>query len=117
MNKEAKDFYKSLFKVVGPIAVQNLISAAVSSVDVIMLGYVGQTAIAASSLAGQIIFILFMITVGLSSGLGMLCAQYWGKKDIDSIQTLTGIALRIAFTVGCVFGVAAFFVIRKKDTF
>ena len=110
MNREAKDFYKSLFKVVGPIALQNLISAAVSSVDVIMLGYVGQTAIAASSLAGQIIFILFMITVGLSSGLGMLCAQYWGKKDIDSIKTLTGIALRIAFTVGCVFGIAAFFV-------
>ena len=109
MNTEAKTFYKSLFRVVGPIAVQNLISATVSSVDVIMLGYVGQTAIAASSLAGQIVFILFMITIGLSSGLGMLCAQYWGKKDIDSIRIITGIALRISFTVSLIFGLAAFF--------
>lgn len=89
MNSEAKTFYKSLFHIVGPIALQNLISATVSSVDVIMLGYVGQTAIAASSLAGQIFFILIMITIGLSSGLGMLCAQYWGKKDIKSIRILT----------------------------
>ena len=109
MNTEAKNFYKSLFNVVGPIALQNLISAAVSSVDVIMLGYVGQTAIAASSLAGQVIFILFMMTIGLSSGLGMLCAQYWGKKDLESIKTLTGIALRISLTVGLLFGIAAFF--------
>ncbi|WP_027728687.1 MATE family efflux transporter [Treponema sp. C6A8] len=109
MNTEAKDFYKSLARIVAPIAIQNLISAAVSSVDVIMLGSVGQTAIAASSLAGQIVFILFMITVGLSSGLGMLCAQYWGKKDLDSIRTLTGIALRISLTVGVVFGLAAMF--------
>jgi len=110
MNEEGKAFYKSLFRIVGPIAAQNLISAAVSSVDVIMLGSVGQTAIAASSLAGQIVFILFMITVGLSSGLGMLAAQYWGKKDTESIKTLTGIALRISLSVGVVFGILAMFV-------
>ena len=109
MNSEAKSFYKSLFHIVGPIALQNLISATVSSIDVIMLGYVGQTAIAASSLAGQIFFILIMITIGLSSGLGMLCAQYWGKKDIDSIRILTGIALRISLSVGTLFAILAFF--------
>ena len=53
ISTEGKDFYKSLFNVVGPIAVQNLISAAVSSTDVIMLSFVGQTAIAAASLAGN----------------------------------------------------------------
>lgn len=95
MNAEAKEFYKSLKNVVGPMALQNLISAAVNSADVIMLGYIGQTAIAASSLAGNIAFILFMISTGLSSGLVMLGAQYWGKKDTESIKTLLGIGLRI----------------------
>lgn len=79
MNQESKSFYKSLGNVVGPIAAQNLISAAVTSADVIMLGFVGQTAIAASSLAGQVMFIMVMISTGLSSGLVMLAAQYWGK--------------------------------------
>ena len=78
-NPEAKEFYSSLVKIVAPIAGQNLITAAVSSADVIMLGSVSQTAIAAASLAGQIQFILFMFFTGLSSGMIMLSAQYWGK--------------------------------------
>lgn len=64
-----------------------------------MLGYIGQTAIAASSLAGNVAFILFMVSTGLSSGLVMLGAQYWGKKDTESIKTLLGIGLRICCTV------------------
>lgn len=109
MTIESKSFYKSLFHVVGPIAIQNLISAAVGSADVIMLGYVGQTAIAASSLAGNILFILIMIATGLSSGLVMLAAQYWGKKDYESIRTLHGVALRISAGFGIVFSIGAMF--------
>ena len=74
MTQESKSFYKSLVNVVGPMAAQNLITAAVGSADVIMLGFVGQTAIAASSLAGQIMFIMVVVATGLSSGLVMLAA-------------------------------------------
>lgn len=109
MNSEARSFYKALTHVVGPMAIQNLISAAVTSADVIMLGYVGQTAIAASSLAGNVAFILFMISTGLSSGLIMLGAQYWGKRDLDSIKTLLGIALRLCCTVETIVAVIAAF--------
>ena len=58
---ERSVFYRSLFKIVAPIALQNLITAAVGAADVIMLGYVGQTAIAASSLAGKVQFVLLLI--------------------------------------------------------
>ena len=109
MNTEAKEFYKNLREVVTPMAIQNLISSAVNSADVIMLGYIGQTAIAASALAGNIAFILFMISTGLSSGLVMLGAQYWGKKDTDSIKTLLGIGLRICVTVETIVALVAAF--------
>ena len=109
MNSEAKAFYKDLAHVVTPMAIQNLISAAVNSADVIMLGFVGQTAIAASALAGNVPFILFMISTGLSSGLVMLGAQYWGKKDIESIKTLLGIGLRICCTVEFIVAMVALF--------
>ena len=109
MNTEAKAFYKDLAHVVTPMAIQNLISAAVNSADVIMLGFVGQTAIAASALAGNVPFILFMISTGLSSGLVMLGAQYWGKKDIESIKTLLGIGLRICCTVEFIVAMVALF--------
>ena len=44
------DFYRQMFKLTIPIIIQNLLSAAVNSADVIMLNYVGQSAISAVSL-------------------------------------------------------------------
>lgn len=109
MTQDARSFYKQLFVLVGPIALQNLISAAVNSADVLMLNYVGQTALAAVSLAGQVSFVLMLFYVGLSSGLVMLTAQYWGKHDTFSIETLAGIALKFSGAVGIVFCAASFF--------
>jgi putative MATE family efflux protein len=109
ISDDGKKFYRSLFVIVGPIALQNLITAAVSSADVIMLGFVGQTALAAASLAGQIQFVLMLFFTGISSGLIMLTSQYWGKRDTYSIETLAGIAFRLSCTAGLLFGSAAFF--------
>lgn len=110
---ESKQFYKSLYVIVLPIVLQNIISAAVSSADVIMLSYVNQTAIAAASLASQIQFIMFMFYTGLSSGLVMLTSQYWGKKDEHSIRTLMGIALKMSGSIGFLFFVLTFFVPKQ----
>ncbi|MBR0124732.1 MAG: MATE family efflux transporter, partial [Treponema sp.] len=108
--EESRNFFKSLFTIVGPIALQNLISAAVGSADVIMLGKVGQDAIAAVNLASYIQFILFLFFIGLSSGVVMLAAQYWGKKDTHSIETIFGIGCKISAAIGIVFALLAFFV-------
>ena len=75
-----KQFYRSFFAIVVPIAVQQLITAAVGVADTLMLGYVSQTALAASSLAGQIQFLLNMIYGGLAAGITILAAQYWGRQ-------------------------------------
>ena len=65
---EAKQFYKSLFVIVAPIALQNLLSSLVNSLDVLMLGFVGQTALAAVSLANQVQFLMMLFFIGLASG-------------------------------------------------
>ena len=101
MNKtlsvDAKRFYKQLAALVIPIAIQNFITSAVGSADVLMLGYVGQSALSAVSLANQYQFILSGVFFGIASGITMLCSQYWGKKDTKSIQAVMGIAFKIAF--------------------
>ena len=84
-------FYKNVFALVLPMALQNLINVGVTSADVIMLGKVGEIALSASSLAGQIYFILSLILFGLTSGAAVITAQYWGKKDIDTIEKVLGI--------------------------
>ena len=45
-----KQFYKMVFSLVLPMAVQNLINVGVTAADVIMLGRVGETALSAASL-------------------------------------------------------------------
>ena len=78
-------FRKSVLTFLLPIAIQNLINVAISSTDVIMLGRYSEVALSASSLAGQVQFILILLFFGIASGATVLTAQYWGKKDIKSI--------------------------------
>lgn len=96
-------FYRQIFKLVVPIVIQNLLSAAVSSADVVMLNYVGQSAISAVSLASQYASVLFMVFYGLGTGATMLCAQYYGKGDMQAIQVVEGIAMRFSMIISLVF--------------
>ncbi|MBO5094778.1 MAG: MATE family efflux transporter [Lachnospiraceae bacterium] len=96
---ERKRFFKALAGLVVPIALQNLITNAVNSADVLMLGYVGQTQLAAVSLANQFQFLLMGIFFGITSGVTMLSSQYWGKKNTDAIQAVMGIAVRIGLVI------------------
>ena len=81
-----KDLYRKIWIITLPIIVQNLLSAAVNSADVLMLNYVGQDALAASSLATQYGSIAFMAFYGIGSGVTMLSAQYWGKGDVNTTE-------------------------------
>ena len=96
---------RKILKLTLPIVVQNLLSAAVSSADVIMLNYVGQSAISAVSLASQYTNILFMVYYGLGTGATMLCAQYYGKKDFQAIRVIEGIALRFSLSLSALFAI------------
>ena len=96
-------FYSQILKLVVPIVIQNLLSAAVSSADVVMLNYVGQSSISAVSLASNYASVLFMVYYGLGTGATLLCAQYWGKKDLRAIRVVEGIALRFSLMITLVF--------------
>jgi len=104
-----KHFYKSLFALVIPIAIQNLITSAVNSADVFMLGFVGQAELSAVSLANQVQFLISGLFFGITSGIVMLCSQYWGKKDTDTIQKVMGIAFKVSLVFCILFATAAFF--------
>ena len=106
--EEKKQFYRMVCTLVLPMALQNLINVGVQSADVIMLGKVGETALSASSLAGQVMFIMSLIFFGLTSGAAVLTAQYWGKRDTRTIEKVLGMAMRIAILVGILFTVAVY---------
>lgn len=105
--KDSSRFYRQIFTLVLPIIIQNLLSAAVSSADVVMLNYVGQSSISAVSLASQYASVLFMVYYGLGTGATMLCAQYYGKGDMHAIQAVEGIAMRFSLVISLLFAAAA----------
>lgn len=107
MTTEKKSFYRALFALVLPITIQNLLNSAVNFADVFMLGFAGQDALSAVSLANQYQFILQGIFFGIASGITMLCSQYWGKKDLNAIQAVMGIAMKIAMFVTAVIAIFA----------
>lgn len=102
-----KALYRQIFVIVLPIIVQNLLSAAVNSADVIMLNFVGQSSLSAASLATQYSSVAFMVFYGIGTGVTMLCAQYWGKGDIDAIHRVEGIALRFSIGIALIFMVTS----------
>lgn len=104
-----KQFLLYALKLAFPIMIQNLISTLVNSADTIMLGYVSQTAMAASSLANQYTFVLFCFYYGLGIGTSVLCAQYFGKGDKQTVERIIGLAARVAILISLLFFVFSFF--------
>lgn len=96
-------FYKNVAILVLPIALQNLINVGISSIDVIMLGRVDEKVLSAASLGSQINFIMSLFLFGLMSGASVLIAQYWGKKNMEAIKTVFGIAMKISVAIGLLF--------------
>ncbi len=100
-------FYRNVFALVVPMALQNLINVGVTAADVIMLGRVGEKALSGASLAGQVQYIMVLFLFGLTSGATVLTAQYWGKGDKRTIEKILGIGMKAALLVTVVFMAAA----------
>lgn len=112
INRLDEGFRSQMYKLLIPLVIQNLLNAAVSSSDVVMLNYVGQSSISAVSLAANYASVLGSVFYGLGTGATLLCAQYYGKKDFRAIQAVEGIALRFSMAASALFAVMAFFAPR-----
>lgn len=109
MESEKRIFYRKLWGLVFPIAIQNLMTALVSASDAFMLGFVSQTSLSAVSLATQIQFVHNLFMLALTIGATTLATQYWGKGDTDSVEEILAIVLKISMAVSVVFFIAAMF--------
>lgn len=103
INSETKNFMRTTAALVIPMALQNLINTGVNAADVLMLGKAGKIALSAASLGSQVYFILSLIFFGLTSGASVLTAQYWGKRDVKSIEKVLAFTMKISMIISIVF--------------
>ena len=102
-----KIFMRSMLSLAIPVAIQQFITASLNMVDVVMVGQLGEASIAALGLANQVFFLLILFLFGVTSGMAIFTAQFWGKGDEESIRQVLGISIVVALSVGFLFTLAA----------
>lgn len=95
-----KSFYKTLIALAIPISLQNLITFAVGFADNLMIGRLGDNAISGVYVGNQMQAVVQMFVAGIEGAILILSAQYWGKKDPESIRKVVSVGVKFAFGVG-----------------
>ena len=104
-----KRFYRLLFSIALPIAVQNLITFMVSMVDTLMVGDLGEIQLSAVSIANNLFFVLTILMFGLAGGSNIMISQYWGKGNVKTIHKILAIMYRVCLLITGIFIFIALF--------
>ena len=100
-----KELLKHLLRLAVPVILQNMTLALLQMIDVVMVGQLGETAIAAVGIPNQAVFLMTMFMVGINTGTAVMISQHWGARDIRAIRSFLGLALKFSA------GMAVFFFI------
>ena len=104
-----KQFYKTFAVLTLGIALQNLLTYSVNLADNIMIGRYSQDALSGVSLCNQFQFFLQMLVVGVSEGIVVLGARYWGKKECKPIPSIIGCGMRFGCGLALILFLLALF--------
>jgi len=101
-------FLKTIFQTAFPIAMQFFLASAVNLIDVVMIGSLGDSAVAAAGGANQIFFLLNLMLFGINSGASVFLSQFWGTQDLKNVRRTMGMMYLLGsvavtlFTLGAV---------------
>jgi len=95
-----KELNKKLVRIAAPIAVQGVVAATLSMVDNLMVGFLGETELAAVGVGAQIFMLHYMVLFGLLSGSATFMAQFYGTRDMKNIRKVVGFAFTLLSGLG-----------------
>ena len=99
-NKKALN--RKLVKIATPIAIQGIVSATLSMVDNIMVGFLGETELAAVGVGSQLFMVHYLVLFGILSGSATFMAQFYGTKDMANIRKVIGFDFTLLAVLGAV---------------
>jgi putative MATE family efflux protein len=112
-----REFFAVLLKIALPITIQQLALSLLNVIDVLMIGQLGETAVAGVGLANQIFFLLNLLLFGIVSGSAIFTAQFWGRRDLASIRQVMGIGLLLSIAGSLAFTAIAVLAPQKALSF
>jgi len=98
-----RDLWRKILTIILPISLQTLLMQLDSAIDAIMLGKIGQDALASVSLAGQVQFIYGMLMSTCATAFSIFVSQYWGKGDRHSVDKLLGMSIQACLLLSGIF--------------
>ena len=84
-----KEFYRKVFFLALPIAMQSMITIGVNMLDTIMVGKLGEDSLSATSLANSFISIYHIFCMELGFGQARFCA-YLSRQTVASVYVACG---------------------------
>jgi putative MATE family efflux protein len=100
---------KNIIQLALPVALENVLHMAVFIVDIIMVGRLGTTAVAAVGLAGALNFVITMIFCALNAGTTALVARNFGAEEKAEAQTVAGQSLLLSIILGLIISPLIFY--------
>ena len=107
MQFDNKSLNKKIVKIASPIAVQGVVTATLTMIDNLMVGFLGETELAAVGVAGQIFMVHYMLLFGILSGSATFMAQFYGTRDMANIRKVIGFAFTLLSGLGILFFILA----------
>lgn len=102
-----RTFYRETLRLGLPIAVQGLLTSSLSFIDSLMVGSLGETALAAVGAAGQFGSLLFGFYWGICCGGTIFIAQYHGVHDETGIRRAHGLTTTCMMALTLLFSLLA----------
>ena len=75
-------YWKTLMLIALPVSLQNFFSASLNLVDNVMVGQLGDTALASVGISNTVFFLMLVLIFGVGSGCYIFIAQYYGRATI-----------------------------------
>lgn len=104
-----KEFYRSVFAIMIPVALQQAINMGVNMLDTIMLGSFGEVQLSGSSLANQYYNFFQILCLGIIGGASVLSSQYWGAGNKEKVRETFCMALRLVTCMSLFFMLITWF--------
>lgn len=103
--------WKRILEFAVPMLIGNFVQQIYNATDAAVVGrYVGDDALSAVGVSGPVLFFLLALFVGVSTGAGILVAQYFGAKNREKLSltignclTLTALAAVFIMAIGLTF--------------
>lgn len=88
------EFYKKTFRIALPMSLQNLLHSCMGIIDTMMVSWIGM--VTAVGTATQIDTLMNLVGYGISSGVSMFSAQFFGASKHEQLKRTFGLGLLLS---------------------